>query len=153
MRTTYRIDYDGKNFTISRTVASCPSMPILTGVKTNETARAIVSCLRDAEERGYVAGYRDGYVNGRVDGLSRLTAPTEDQLAILHSEIHALGLTVRTYNCLRRENIDTVADLISKTRDDVLDIRNLGEKSFTEITEKLADLGFSLRRPLEIAVY
>lgn len=152
-RTTYRVDYEGKweegRFTISRTMPTGQYMQILRGIETWDVAQSIAQRLIGAERHGYVAGYHDGFVNGRVTAADYLP-PSENVLAALASEIHVLGLTVRTYNCLRREDINTVAELISKTEDDILDIRNLGEKSFREIKEALADYGLSLRRKVKM---
>lgn len=64
---------------------------------------------------------------------------------ILEKNIEELELTVRSYNCLKRATIHTVQDLIAKTEDDMLKVRNLGQKSLDEIKKKLEDLGLSLR--------
>jgi DNA-directed RNA polymerase subunit alpha len=52
---------------------------------------------------------------------------------------------VRSFNCLKRAGINNVEDLISKTEDDMMKVRNLGRKSLEEVINKLASLGFSLR--------
>jgi len=54
-------------------------------------------------------------------------------------------LSVRSYNCLKRANIHTVEDLIKKTEDDMLKVRNLGRKSLDEVINKLKSYGLSLR--------
>lgn len=64
---------------------------------------------------------------------------------ILEKNIEELEFTVRSYNCLKRAGIHTVQDLIAKTEDDMLKVRNLGQKSLDEIKKKLEDLGLSLR--------
>lgn len=61
--------------------------------------------------------------------------------------IEELDLTVRTYNCLKREGIHTVSDVAARTEDSYLDIRNFGQRSVDEIKAKLADLGMSLKPP------
>ena len=58
--------------------------------------------------------------------------------------IEELDLSVRSFNCLKRAGINTVEDLISKTEDDMMKVRNLGRKSLEEVINKLASLGFSL---------
>ncbi|MBU6213684.1 MAG: DNA-directed RNA polymerase subunit alpha [Actinomycetales bacterium] len=63
----------------------------------------------------------------------------------LQMPIEALELTVRSYNCLKRESIDTVGALISLTEADLADIRNFGSKSVDEVKEKLASMGLSLK--------
>jgi DNA-directed RNA polymerase subunit alpha len=52
---------------------------------------------------------------------------------------------VRSYNCLKREGITTVGELVTKSEADLLDIRNFGAKSIDEVREKLHELGLSLR--------
>ena len=56
-----------------------------------------------------------------------------------------MDLTVRSYNCLKREGIHTVGELVSRTEADLLDIRNFGQKSIDEVKEKLAALGLGLK--------
>ncbi len=58
--------------------------------------------------------------------------------------IEDLDLSVRSYNCLKREGIGTVGELVSKTENDLLEIRNFGQKSVDEVKEKLTELGLSL---------
>jgi len=60
--------------------------------------------------------------------------------------IDELDLTVRSYNCLKRANINTIEDLIKLTELEVIKLKNLGYKSFEEIVSKLAVLGLSLIR-------
>ena len=60
--------------------------------------------------------------------------------------IEELDLSVRSFNCLKRAGINTVEDLIGKTEDDMMKVRNLGRKSLDEVVAKLASLGYDLRR-------
>jgi DNA-directed RNA polymerase subunit alpha len=62
----------------------------------------------------------------------------------LELTIEELDLSVRSFNCLKRANINTVADLISKTEEDMMKVRNLGRKSLEEVINKLAMMGLSL---------
>ena len=55
-----------------------------------------------------------------------------------------LELSVRSYNCLKRAGINTVAELCAKTPEDMMKVRNLGRKSLEEVLSKLKDLGLSL---------
>ena len=64
---------------------------------------------------------------------------------ILSQSIDELELSVRSYNCLKRANINTVEDLISKTSADMMKVRNLGKKSLDEVLKKLEDMGLSLK--------
>ena len=63
--------------------------------------------------------------------------------------IEELDLSVRAYNCLKRANINTVAELVQRNEEDMMKVRNLGKKSLEEVEQKLAALGLSLRRSEE----
>ena len=63
--------------------------------------------------------------------------------------IEELDLSVRAYNCLKRANINTVAELVQRKEEDMMKVRNLGKKSLEEVEQKLAALGLSLRRSEE----
>ena len=69
---------------------------------------------------------------------------TKTQDKVLELTIEELDLSVRSFNCLKRANINTVADLISKTEEDMMKVRNLGRKSLEEVINKLAMMGLSL---------
>jgi DNA-directed RNA polymerase subunit alpha len=60
--------------------------------------------------------------------------------------IEELDLSVRPYNCLKRAGINTVGDLLQRTEDEVVNVKNFGRKSLDEVKEKLAALGLELRR-------
>ena len=64
---------------------------------------------------------------------------------VLEMTIEELDLSVRSFNCLKRAGINTVEDLINKTEDDMMKVRNLGRKSLDEVVAKLASLDLSLR--------
>ncbi|MGI5978885.1 MAG: DNA-directed RNA polymerase subunit alpha [Oscillospiraceae bacterium] len=63
---------------------------------------------------------------------------------VLEMTIEELDLSVRSFNCLKRANINTVEDLIGKTQDEMMKVRNLGRKSLEEVEHKLAMMGLSL---------
>lgn len=63
---------------------------------------------------------------------------------VLELSIDDMDLSVRSYNCLKRANINTVEDLISKTEDEMMKVRNLGRKSLEEVINKLEMMGLSL---------
>lgn len=63
---------------------------------------------------------------------------------VLEMTIEELDLSVRSFNCLKRANINTVEDLISKTEDEMMKVRNLGRKSLEEVIGKLEAMGLSL---------
>lgn len=62
----------------------------------------------------------------------------------VYTPIEALGLTQRSYHCLKRANIKTVEELTKRSRCDLLNIRNLGKSSFNEIQRKLESYGLKL---------
>ncbi|MDE5937257.1 MAG: DNA-directed RNA polymerase subunit alpha [Ruminococcus sp.] len=68
---------------------------------------------------------------------------------ILEMTIEDLDLSVRSFNCLKRAGINTVDDLINKSEEEMMKVRNLGKKSFDEVKEKLQSLGFDLFREEE----
>ena len=63
---------------------------------------------------------------------------------VLELTIEELDLSVRSFNCLKRANINNVEDLISKSGDDMMKVRNMGRKSLEEVQNKLAMMGLSL---------
>jgi DNA-directed RNA polymerase subunit alpha len=68
---------------------------------------------------------------------------------VLKRSIEDLELSVRSFNCLRRNNINTVEEIISKSLDEMSKVRNLGKKSLDEIQKKVEDLGLKFRNPEE----
>ena len=64
---------------------------------------------------------------------------------VLEMTIEELDLSVRSFNCLKRAGIDTVEDLVNKTQDDMIKVRNLGKKSLEEVIQKLESLGLGLK--------
>lgn len=80
-----------------------------------------------------------------IGSKSTVVEKTETQRdKMLDMTIEELDLSVRSFNCLKRANINTVADLISKTEDEMIKVRNLGHKSLEEVIHKLAMMGLSL---------
>ena len=65
---------------------------------------------------------------------------------VLEMTIEELDLSVRSFNCLKRAGINTVEDLINRSEEDMMKVRNLGRKSLEEVIWKLASLGLSLRK-------
>jgi DNA-directed RNA polymerase subunit alpha len=70
----------------------------------------------------------------------------EEATGVLAQPIEDMDFTVRSYNCLKREGVSTIGDLVQKTEDDLLEIRNFGQKSIDEVKAKLEELGLSLKR-------
>ncbi len=65
---------------------------------------------------------------------------------VLEMTIEELDLSVRSFNCLKRAGIDNVEDLINRTEEDMIKVKNLGKKSLEEVIAKLASLGLELRK-------
>ena len=65
---------------------------------------------------------------------------------VLEMTIEELDMSVRSFNCLKRAGIDTVEDLINRTEDEMIRVRNLGKKSLEEVIAKLNSLGLELRK-------
>ena len=80
-----------------------------------------------------------------LDGRPIVVEKSADpQSTVLDMTIEELDLSVRSFNCLKRADINTVADLISKTEDEMMKVRNLGRKSLEEVIGKLEAMGLSL---------
>ena len=71
--------------------------------------------------------------------------------AKLNMSLAELNLSVRATNCLESENINTVRDLVIRTEDQLLEVRNFGETTLNEVREKLTDLGLRLGMRLPTA--
>jgi DNA-directed RNA polymerase subunit alpha len=85
---------------------------------------------------------------GRSPGNMGVDPALESKLNMSLAE---LDLSVRATNCLESENITTVRDLVSRSEDQLLDVRNFGETTLTEVREKLADIGLRLGMKLPAA--
>ena len=85
-------------------------------------------------------------LNVEAEGIDIGPSPVDEQLAAdLALPVEDLQLTVRSYNCLKREGIHTVGELISRSEQDLLDIRNFGSKSIDEVKAKLVEMGLGLK--------
>ena len=71
---------------------------------------------------------------------------TDEKEKVLEMNIDELELSVRSYNCLKRAGINTVQELINKTPEDMMKVRNIGRKSLDEVLAKLKELGLSLNQ-------
>jgi DNA-directed RNA polymerase subunit alpha len=114
-------------------------------VETNGTitAREIVS-LAGKIIQEHIALFVD--LCEEMSGMNILVSKEEDeQTKVLELPIEEMDLSVRSYNCLKRANINTVDDLIKKSKSDMLKVRNLGLKSIDEVVQKLEAYGLSLR--------
>jgi len=85
-------------------------------------------------------------LNVEAEGIDMGPSPTDAALAAdLALPVEDLELTVRSYNCLKREGIHTVGELVSRSEADLLDIRNFGAKSIDEVKAKLHSMGLALK--------
>lgn len=85
-------------------------------------------------------------LNVEAEGIDMGPSPTDAALAAdLALPVEELDLTVRSYNCLKREGIHTVGELVARSEADLLDIRNFGSKSINEVKEKLVGMGLALK--------
>ena len=88
-------------------------------------------------------------LNAEAEGIEIGPAPVE---VVLSSEmampIESLDLTVRSYNCLKREGINNVSELVALSEHQLMNIRNFGQKSVDEVRDKLIEMGLSLKDPI-----
>ena len=85
-------------------------------------------------------------LNVDAEGIDMGPSPTDAALAAdLVVPIEELDLTVRSYNCLKREGVHSVGELVARSEADLLDIRNFGAKSIDEVKAKLANMGLALK--------
>ena len=81
-----------------------------------------------------------------VSNVEIMVEKEEDPIdRVLEMNIDELELSVRSYNCLKRAGINTVEELINRSSDDMMKVRNLGRKSLEEVLNKLKELGLSLK--------
>lgn len=81
-----------------------------------------------------------------VSDINLMVEKEEDEKEkVLEMTVEELDLSVRSFNCLKRAGINTVEELIQKSENDMMKVRNLGSKSLQEVTEKLDELGLSLK--------
>ena len=85
-------------------------------------------------------------LNVEAEGIDMGPSPTDAAMAAdMALPIEDLDLTVRSYNCLKREGIHTVGELVGRSEADLLDIRNFGAKSIDEVKAKLHEMGLALK--------
>ena len=85
-------------------------------------------------------------LNMNAEGIDIGPSPQDELVAEqLSTPIESLDLTVRSFNCLKREGVHTVGELIARSEADLMDIRNFGSKSIDEVKDKLRSLGLALK--------
>ena len=83
--------------------------------------------------------------DGDVGSIVLAESPEDERARLLERSIEDLELSVRSFNCLKRAGINTIGELVSRTADDMIRVRNLGRKSLEEVEQKLAGLGLELK--------
>ena len=85
-------------------------------------------------------------LNAIADETGLMISKSEDpSVKILETSIDDLDFSVRAYNCLKRANILTLKDLLDKSENEMMKIRNLGKKSLKEVMDKVKDMGLNFR--------
>lgn len=130
-RVGHRTDLDRLVLEIWTNSAMTPSVALMTAARILDSYFRLFFDFRTEPRDLDVEGLRAGDGSG---GRSEL----------LDAKIEELDFTVRTYNCLKKEGINTIGELVQFSQRALLEIRNLGQKSLTEIIEKLEERGLSL---------
>ena len=86
----------------------------------------------------------------QIDTADAQPTPEDKEKRILDMTIEDLDLSVRSFNCLKRAGIDFVGDLVNKSEEDMMKVRNLGRKSLDEVKKKLEDIGLSLKPSVHV---
>ena len=79
------------------------------------------------------------------DTVTMIEKTEDSKTKALETSIDDLDFSVRAYNCLKRANIHTLQDLVSKDESEIMKIRNLGKKSLKEVLDKIKEMGLDLR--------
>jgi len=86
-----------------------------------------------------------GLTDGATDTLVLAEKPEDERVRLLDRSIEDLELSVRSFNCLKRAGINTIGELVARSAEDMMRVRNLGRKSLEEVEEKLHSLGLGLK--------
>ncbi|HEU0256613.1 MAG TPA: DNA-directed RNA polymerase subunit alpha [Microbacteriaceae bacterium] len=138
LKVTYRVDATraGERTDFDRLVVDVETKPAIS------PRDAVASAGRTLVELFGLA--RD--LNEDAEGIEIGPAPVEQMLdSELLVPIEDLDLSVRSYNCLKREGINNVSELVSLSENQLMNIRNFGQKSVDEVKEKLTQMGLSLK--------
>ena len=108
--------------------------------------------IAPGEALSQAAHILDGYVQLFFDVSSERVARSQEEGGFVRrsepkapdARIEELDFSVRTYNCLKKANIQTIGDLVQTTEDDLMNIRNFGRKSLLEVRDKLSAFGLQL---------
>jgi len=138
LKVTYRVEATraGERTDFDRLVVDVETKPAISPrdavASAGGTLVELFSLARELNEQA--EGIEIGAAPIDVSGSDELSVPIED-----------LDLSVRSYNCLKREGINNVAELVSLSESQLMNIRNFGQKSVDEVRDKLTEMGLSLK--------
>ncbi len=138
MKVTYRVEATraGERTDFDRLVVDVETKPSMA------PRDAVASAGRTLVELFGLA--RD--LNEEAEGIEIGPAPVEAVLSNeLSTPIESMDLSVRSYNCLKREGINTISELVALSEHQLMNIRNFGQKSVDEVRDKLVEMGLSLK--------
>ncbi len=140
----YKVEYRVENARVGGNITDYDKLTLC--VKTNGTILAKEAISLSAkilnEHLNLFVDMSDEAKNAEI----MIDRPEDKKGKVLEMTIEELDLSVRSFNCLKRAGIDNVEDLISKTEDDMIKVRNLGRKSLEEVIQKLHSLGLDLKK-------
>ena len=140
----YKVEYRVENARVGGNITDFDKLTLC--VKTNGTIAAKEAISLSAkilnEHLNLFVDMSDEAKNAEI----MIDRPETKKEKVLEMTIEELDLSVRSFNCLKRAGIDTVEDLINKTEDDMIKVRNLGRKSLEEVIQKLHSLGLDLKK-------
>jgi DNA-directed RNA polymerase subunit alpha len=111
-------------------------------VETNGAVSPSEAVMHAARRLGELMGLFRELVEGPIEAEE---AAAEEAPAHSDEPIEKLDLTVRSLNCLKREGVHTIGDLLNYSLEDLMDIRNFGEKSVIEVKDKIESMGLNLK--------
>ena len=140
----YKVEYRVENARVGGNITDYDKLTLC--VKTNGTIAAKEAISLSAkilnEHLNLFVDMSDEAKNAEI----MIDRPEDKKGKVLEMTIEELDLSVRSFNCLKRAGINTVEDLISKTEEDMIKVRNLGRKSLEEVIQKLHSLGLDLKK-------
>ena len=140
----YKVEYRVENARVGGNITDYDKLTLC--VKTNGTILAKEAISLSAkilnEHLNLFVNMSDEAKNAEI----LIDRPEDKKGKVLEMTIEELDLSVRSFNCLKRAGIDNVEDLISKTEEDMIKVRNLGRKSLEEVIQKLHSLGLDLKK-------
>jgi DNA-directed RNA polymerase subunit alpha len=138
LRVSYKVElaHEGQRFDYNELIIDVETKPVITPSYAMASAgQTLVNLFKIAAN-----------LDEEAEGIELPQGPKELYAAEqLGTPIEQLDLTVRSYNCLKREGVHTVGELLSRSEADLMDIRNFGAKSIDEVKAKLQSLGLSLK--------